>query len=81
MANHQGRGQQTRPPETNPLPEVNWISLVQTPAGWQVARLRTRGAQVTGGPEPVGAPEQDRAAAEERFRVAVAEHVFGWGEG
>jgi hypothetical protein len=80
MANHQGRGQQTKPPETNPLPEVNWISLVQGPDGWRVALLRTRGQNITAPPEFVGPPEADKAAAEDRFRIAAVEHVIGWGE-
>jgi hypothetical protein len=79
MANHQGRSQQQPPrqPETTPLPEVNWISLVHTPAGWQVALLRTRGNVITGGPEPYGVPERERYHAEERLRIGVANEIMG----
>jgi hypothetical protein len=79
MANHQGRSQQqpTNPPETTPLPEVKWISLVQTEAGWQVALLRTRGNQIVGGPEPYGVPEQTKLHAEERLRIGLADEIMG----
>jgi hypothetical protein len=79
MANHQGRTQQppTKPPETTPLPEVNWISLVQTAEGWQVALLKTRGGQIVSGPTPYGVPERERYHAEERLRIGVANEIMG----
>jgi hypothetical protein len=84
MANHQGRSQQpppqTKPPELTPdpsLPEVKWISLVQTPAGWQVALLRTRGNVITGGPEPYGVPEREKFHGEQRLRIGVANEIMG----
>lgn len=79
MANHQGRSTQPKP-ETTHYPEVNWISLVRTDAGYQVARLSTRGNQIVSGPEPAS-PPMEKAEAEERFRVVVANDVFGWEEG
>jgi hypothetical protein len=78
MANHQGRGQQPTKPDPS-LPVVNWISLVQTDAGWQVALLKTQGTQIAEPPAFVGPSEADKAAAEDRFRIAAVEHVIGWG--